>query len=100
MTQHTITHEDMLSPSLLVAHNDNQMVPGSSVCVQYFSPVRLFVIPWTVAYLAPLSMEFSRQEYWSGLPFPTLGDLPNPGIKSASLGVSCFDRQILWHSLT
>ena len=41
--------------------------------------------PWTVACPAPLSMEFSRQEYRSGLPFPTLGDLPNPGIKSKSL---------------
>ena len=41
--------------------------------------------PWTVALQAPLSMEFSRQEYWSGLPFPTPEDLPNPGIKPASL---------------
>ena len=37
--------------------------------------------PWTIACLAPLSMEFSRQEYWSGLPFPSPGDLPDPGIK-------------------
>ena len=43
-----------------------------------------FVIPWTVACQAPLSMEFSRQEYWSGLPFPFPGDLPNPGIKARS----------------
>ena len=40
--------------------------------------------PWTVALQAPLSMEFSRQEYWSGLLFPPPGDLPNPGIESAS----------------
>ena len=40
--------------------------------------------PWTVARQAPLSMEFCRQEYWSGLPFPPPGDLPDPGIKSAS----------------
>ena len=40
--------------------------------------------PWTVACQAPLSMGFSRQEYWSGLPFPSLGDLPDPGIKPAS----------------
>ena len=46
--------------------------------------VRLVVTPWTVAHQAPLSMEFSRQEYWSGLPFPSLGDLPNPGIKPVS----------------
>ena len=43
------------------------------------SCVQLFATPWTVAYQAPLSMEFSRQEYWSGLPFPSPGDLPYPG---------------------
>ena len=37
--------------------------------------------PWTIAHQAPLSMRFSRQEYWSGLPFASPGDLPNPGIK-------------------
>ena len=47
--------------------------------------VRLFVIPWTVAQQAPLFMEFSRQEYWSGLPLPSPGDLPNPGIEPRSL---------------
>ena len=46
-----------------------------------FSRVRFSVTPWTVAPQAPLSMEFSRQEYWSGLLFPSPGDLPNPGIK-------------------
>ena len=45
----------------------------------------LFVTPWTVAHQAPLCREFSRQEYWSGLPFPIPGDLPNPGIKPTSL---------------
>ena len=48
------------------------------------SRVRLFATPWTVVYKAPLSMEFSRQEYWSGLPFPSPGDLPHPGIKPRS----------------
>ena len=43
----------------------------------------LTVTPWTVACQAPLSMKFSRQEYWSWLPFPTPGDLPNPGIEPA-----------------
>ena len=47
--------------------------------VKWLSHVQLSATPWTVAYQAPLSMEFSRQEYWSGLPFPSLGDLPNPG---------------------
>ena len=48
------------------------------------SLVQLFAVPWTVAYQAPLSLEFSRQEYWSGLPFPLPGDLSYPGIKPAS----------------
>ena len=43
-----------------------------------------FATPWTVAHQAPLSMEFSRQEYWNGLLFPTPGDLPDPGIEPAS----------------
>ena len=46
--------------------------------------VRLFVTPWTVAYHTPLSMGFSRQEYWSGLPFPSPKDLSNPGIEPGS----------------
>ena len=50
-----------------------------------FSGFQLFVTPWAVARQAPLSMGFSRQEYWSGLPFPAPGDLPDPGIESASL---------------
>ena len=45
------------------------------------SRVRLFATPWTVAYQAPPSTGFSRPEYWSGLPFPSSGDLSNPGIK-------------------
>ena len=52
--------------------------------LSHFSPVRLFATPWTVACQAPLSMGFSRQEHWSGLPFPSPGDLPNPGIKPGS----------------
>ena len=48
------------------------------------SRVRLFAIPWTVAYQDPLSMEFSRQEYWSGLPFPSPEDLSDPGIEPRS----------------
>ena len=48
------------------------------------SCVRLFVIPWTTAHQAPLSMGFPRQEYWSGLPFPSPGHLPDPGTESPS----------------
>ena len=55
------------------------------VCVcSSLSHVQLFERPWTVAYKAPLPMEFSRQEYWSGLPCPPPGDLPNPGIEPRS----------------
>ena len=50
-----------------------------------FSHVQLFTILWTVVCQAPLSMEFSRQEYWSGLPFPFPGDLPELGIELTSL---------------
>ena len=54
------------------------------VKVKLLSRDRLFATPWTVAYQAPPSMGFSRQEYWSGLPFPSPGDLPDPGIKPGS----------------
>ena len=54
------------------------------VKVELLSPVRLFATPWTVTYQALLSMGVSRQEYWSGLPFPSPGDLPGPAIKSGS----------------
>ena len=52
--------------------------------VKSLSRVRLFATPWTVAYQAPLSMGFSGQEYWSGLPFPSPGDLLDPGIEPGS----------------
>ena len=54
------------------------------VKMKSLSRVRLFVTPWTVAYQAPPSMGFSRQEYWSGLPFPSPGHLPDPGIEPGS----------------
>ena len=50
-----------------------------------FNQVQLFVTPWTIAHQALLSMEFSRQEYWSGLPCPPPGDLPDPGMEPKSL---------------
>ena len=52
--------------------------------VKSLSHVRLFVTPWAVAHQASPSMGFSRQEYWSGLPFPSPGDLPDPGIELRS----------------
>ena len=53
--------------------------------LSHFSRVQLFVTLWTVACQAPMSTGFSRQEYWSGLLFPSPGDLPDPGIKPVSL---------------
>ena len=59
-------------------------VEQQKVKVKSLSRVQLFATPWTVAHQAPPSMEFSRQEYWSGLPFPSPGDLPDPGIEPGS----------------
>ena len=65
------------------------------MCVyQSLSRVRLFATPWNGAHQAPLSMEFSRQEYWSELPFPSPQDLPDPG--RLNLGLLRY-RQILYH---
>ena len=55
------------------------------LCVSALSHVQLLVTPWTVACQAPLSMGFPKQEYWSGLPCPPAGDLPDPGIEPKSL---------------
>ena len=59
--------------------------PTPEGCLCMFSCVRLFVTPWIVVCQASLSMEFCRQEYWSGLPFPTPGDLPHSGITNSHL---------------
>ena len=71
------------------------LLTHTALCAQPFSRVQLFTTPWTVAHQAPLSMGFSRQEYWSGLPCPPPGDLPNPGIKHLP---QC--KQILHHLST
>ena len=62
-----------------------QLIRYFFLLLSCFSRVQLFVTPWTVVYLAPLSMEFSRQEYWSGLPCPSPGDFPDPKTKPCSL---------------
>ena len=78
-----------------------------AVCV--LSPVWVFATPWTVAHQAPLSMGFPRQEYWSGLPFPSFAiSLPFSFTKGSSWPrdqthiscVSCIGRQILYHWVT
>ena len=65
--------------------------------LNHFSCVWLFATLWTIARQAPLSIGFSRQEYWSGLPCSPLGHLPNPGIKPTVAYVSCIGRQVLYH---
>ena len=70
---------------------NHNAVPALRVCTIFgvhacmLSHVQLFATPWTVAHQTPLSMGFYRQEYWSGLPSPTLRDLPDPGINSESV---------------
>ena len=75
------------------------LVPVSK-SVKSLSCVRLFVTPWTAANQDPQSMGFSRQEYWSGLPFPSPGDLPDPGIEPRSPALeadalTCFSKSSL-----
>ena len=64
----------------------------------HFSQVQLFETLWTIASQAPLSMGFSRQEYWSGLPCPLPRDLSNPGMEPVLLLSPCIDRRILYLS--
>ena len=80
---------DVNVPGRALAHAQLGVLTGSAPSVRgssHFCPVRLFgTTPWCVAHQTPLSMGFSRQAHWSGLPFPPPGDLPNPGIKPMSL---------------
>ena len=83
-----------MSPKYLLTQRKGQSLKFQSTCVKrllsstcacVLSHIRLFAAPWTVAWKAPLPMEFSRQEYQHGVPFPTPGNLPNPGVKPVSL---------------
>ena len=60
-------------------------VPEDRCCSSVKNHVRLFAMPWAVVFQAPLSMGFPRQEYWSGLPFPSPGNLPNSWIEPTSI---------------
>ena len=75
----------LLIPFPSLSHFSTSLSAFSLCVCQVTSAVSLFVSLWTVAHQAPQSMGFSRQEYWSGLPFPPPGDLPDPGIKPVSL---------------
>ena len=68
--------------------------------LNHFSHVSLFATPWTVALLGPLSMGFCRQEYWSGLPFPPAGGLPDPGIEPTSLAFTAWAGEFFTTSPT
>ena len=75
-------------------HHDFCSNYDDGVCV--LSCVQLSAAPWTVAHQAPLSVEFSKQEYWSGLLFPSPGDLPDPGIKPTAPAIQA-DSLLLSH---
>ena len=70
------------------------------MCARMLSCVWLFVTPWTVVHQVPLPMEFPKQAYWSRLPFPPSGDLPDPGIEPMSLASPAFGKWTLNHSAT
>ena len=74
-------------------------VPPAAVlcCASSFGHVRLFVTLWAIARQVPLSMGFSRQEYWNGLPCPPPGDLPDPRFEPTPLYISCTGRWVLYH---
>ena len=69
----------------MLKFRDGVLLELAVLFADHFSHVQLFVTPWTVALQAPLSMGFSRQEHWSGWPFPRPEDLPSPGIEPPSL---------------
>ena len=75
--------------------NNSDISLDNSECMSWVSCVWLFVAPWTIACQAPLPMEFSRWAYWSWLPFPTPGDLPDPGIKPASFAYPALAARFL-----
>ena len=78
------TYGDKLDP-IISACKGEPTLSFSCAVLSRFSRIRLFATPWIVAHQAPLSMGFPRQEYWSGLPFPSPGDLPDQGIEPGAL---------------
>ena len=89
--QASASRNPVTSVTSIVTHKESQVLDvlqklNFKLCVHspLLNRVQLFVTPWTLAHQVPLSMGFPRQEYWSGLPFPPPGDLPDPGIKPES----------------
>ena len=90
-------------PSLHLRTRNKEQHQSTDVSLCSLSHVRLFATPWTVAHQAPLPLGFSRQEYKSRFPFPTTGDLPNPGIKpeflvSPALAGGFFTTSATWEA--
>ena len=87
VTEYYITplQDNFLDKPATIEHIDCFQVFTIMCVLSCFSCVRLFATIWTVAHQHPLSMGFSRLEYWSGLPCPPPGDLPSPGVEPASL---------------
>ena len=85
-----------------ILHNQCIYLASACIHIQLLSFVQLFEALWTVAHHGPLSMKFSRREYWGGLPFPYPGGLPDPGIKPASPAwlVDSLPLNHLWCSYT
>ena len=101
---HLHFHRHSLSSGLChLLCQQSQSLSSHAYMLSCFSHVWLFATPWTVAHQAPLSMGFSRQEYWSGLPFPPPGDLPKPGIEpiplmSSALAGRFFTTSTTWEA--
>ena len=96
-SSYCVSRQVSLPPPLFALLHVTLPHPSEGLCeLSHFSLVRLSETPWSIAHQFPLSRGFSRQEYWSGLPCPPPGDLPDPGIELESY-VSCIARWVLYH---
>ena len=96
-SSYCVSRQVSLPPPLFALLHVTLPHPSEGLCeLSHFSLVRLSETPWSITHQFPLSRGFSRQEYWSGLPCPPPGDLPDPGIELESY-VSCIARWVLYH---
>ena len=100
-SQNCLNDEKSFRRSYFVSTSFNVIFPLVLLLLNHFSHIQLLATPWTIACQAPLSIGFSRQEYWSGLTCPPPGNLPNKGIKPASLtspalAGRCFTTSATW----
>ena len=94
--EHLLSKANLTMTTASSWYSSNSDLPGLDLWVHARCHVQLFKTSWTVACQAPLSMGFSRQEYWSGLPCPPPGDLPDPRMELASLYISYIGGQVLY----